>query len=78
MTRLLWIAWLALCVCARAAAHGDVPNIAAASDLQFALPQVAALFEAHSGHPVKLIFGSSGNLRAVTSTPRRSLLRPEA
>lgn len=37
------------------------PTIAAASDLNAALPEVAALFEKATGKRVKLTFGSSGN-----------------
>ena len=37
------------------------PLIAAASDLQFALTDIAALFQSRSGQKVKLTFGSSGN-----------------
>jgi len=37
------------------------PLIAAASDLQFALTDIAALFQSLSGQKVKLSFGSSGN-----------------
>ena len=37
------------------------PLIAAASDLQFALTDIAALFQSQSGQKVKLTFGSSGN-----------------
>lgn len=37
------------------------PNIAAASDLQFALAEVAASFTKETGQTVNLTFGSSGN-----------------
>lgn len=36
--------------------------VAAAADLQFALPEVGRLFEAETGQPVVFSFGSSGNL----------------
>ncbi len=39
------------------------PIVAAASDLQFALEDVASRFQADSGHTVRLNFGSSGNFR---------------
>jgi molybdate transport system substrate-binding protein len=39
----------------------DAPTIAAASDLQFALTEVAAAFHARTGKDIKLAFGSSGN-----------------
>jgi molybdate transport system substrate-binding protein len=38
-----------------------IPVVAAASDLQYALSEVAAAFERASGRSVKLTFGSSGN-----------------
>jgi molybdate transport system substrate-binding protein len=40
----------------------DVPKVAAAADLQFALSEVAEKFRAAVGGEVKLTFGSSGNL----------------
>jgi molybdate transport system substrate-binding protein len=44
-----------------ARADDKAPVIAAASDLKFALGDVAARFEAETGHRVTLNFGSSGN-----------------
>jgi molybdate transport system substrate-binding protein len=53
---------LLLCAClvtpARAA---DAPTVAAASDLKFALEEIASAFATATGKPVKLAFGSSGN-----------------
>ena len=40
----------------------EVPVIAAAANLSFALPEIAAAFERATGRRVKLAFGSSGNL----------------
>ena len=43
-------------------AHSSrAPLIAAASDLQFALTEIAALFQSRTGQAVQLSFGSSGN-----------------
>ncbi|MBI3709121.1 MAG: molybdate ABC transporter substrate-binding protein [Proteobacteria bacterium] len=59
------IAWLLaatgtpIATCARAA--DDVPNIAAAADLKFALEQVIARFRQDTSSDVRLAFGSSGN-----------------
>jgi len=53
-------------IIALAPAHAvaaPVPNIAAASDLQFALTEIAADFTRDTRGQVKLVFGSSGNLR---------------
>src|SRR3954451_5292554 len=41
----------------------DVPNVAAASDLQFALEEIAATFNRDTGKSVRITFGSSGNFR---------------
>jgi molybdate transport system substrate-binding protein len=41
----------------------QVPSIAAASSLQFALPEVLAEFKQQTGHSVRATFGSSGNFR---------------
>lgn len=39
----------------------DIPSVAAAADLKFALVEVAAQFQKETGRSVKLSFGSSGN-----------------
>jgi len=44
-----------------ASARAQELRVAAASDLQAALPEIAAQFEKTTGHHVALIFGSSGN-----------------
>ena len=46
---------------ARAQPAGEPPTIAAASDLQFAVTEIAAAFTAETGKKVKLSFGSTGN-----------------
>ncbi|MDP3488906.1 MAG: molybdate ABC transporter substrate-binding protein [Phenylobacterium sp.] len=40
------------------------PTVAAAADLQFALPQVVEAFRAQGGGPLRLVFGSSGAFTA--------------
>lgn len=59
--RLAAMAVIVLLCAPIAAAARDVPVVAAASDLQFALEEVAAAFQAETGRAVRLSFGSSGN-----------------
>lgn len=59
--RLLLPTLLLLCQAMPAAARDARPLIAAASDLQFALTELAAAFEAETGQGVRLAMGSSGN-----------------
>jgi molybdate transport system substrate-binding protein len=66
--RPLRIFLLALCLAAHglasavaSAASGDAPAVAAASDLKFALEEMAAQFRTSTQREVKLVFGSSGN-----------------
>ncbi len=46
-----------------AALASDRPIVAAASDLQYALEEIAGQFHADTGRSVRLNFGSSGNFR---------------
>lgn len=59
--RLLIAAFLLVALPTSTPHAADVPVVAAASDLQFALPEVAAAFTAETGRKVELAFGSSGN-----------------
>ncbi len=51
---------LLICFFSQVSAAQEI-TVAAASDLQFVFPKVAAEFQKETGHPVKLVFGSSGN-----------------
>jgi molybdate transport system substrate-binding protein len=92
MTRgafLLSLAAGCLCWCAGTAAAQTL-TVAAASDLQSALPAIVSAFEKETGRKVTLTFGSSGNffaqiqngapfdvfLSADIDYPRRLELRP--
>ncbi|HLQ52339.1 MAG TPA: molybdate ABC transporter substrate-binding protein, partial [Terriglobales bacterium] len=55
---------LALTLWVSAMAHAQELRVAAAADLNFALPQIAKAFEAQTGTKVLLSFGSSGNFFA--------------
>jgi molybdate transport system substrate-binding protein len=52
---------LLFCLTAAPVLSADVPPIAAAADLKFALADIAEAFERQTGEKVKLSFGSSGN-----------------
>ena len=52
---------LLVLLCAAPAWCTEVPNIAAAADLKFALSEIAAAFQIQTGQTLKLSFGSSGN-----------------
>ncbi|MGX5652091.1 extracellular solute-binding protein [Hydrogenophaga borbori] len=59
-----WTAAVALSAAALPTLHAQtVPTLAAASDLKFAIEEVAARFEKDSGHKLRLVFGSWGNFK---------------
>lgn len=55
------IAGLAIEMTGADAQQADMPVIAAAADLKFAVTEIAAAFKADTGKEVKLSFGSTGN-----------------
>ena len=62
--RAVWAALTACMIAAmplRGAAQDEAPVIAAASDLQFAVTELAEAFTAETGQAVRLAFGSTGN-----------------
>lgn len=57
-----WLATATLSTMAFCPLHAQtVPTLAAASDLKFAIEEVAARFKRDTGQDIKLVFGSSGN-----------------
>lgn len=58
---ILLTAFLSFCGLAAGATAADVPAVAAASDLKFALEETASQFRRANARDVKLVFGSSGN-----------------
>lgn len=56
----LWLVVIAGAPTVLSAQSTDVPTVAAASDLNAALPEVAARFTRTTGRTVTLVFGSSG------------------
>jgi len=52
-----------LAVIAAPGAAADAPLVAAASDLRFALDEIAARFARDAGDAVRIVYGSSGNFR---------------
>jgi len=61
LRRALIAAFAAFALAGPAAAQGPAPLVAAASDLQFALAEIAAAYTAETGETVRLTFGSTGN-----------------
>jgi molybdate transport system substrate-binding protein len=55
---------LILCISAPGSAQPKQIRVAAASDLETVMPEIAGSFEAQTGTRVELIFGSSGNFFA--------------
>ena len=65
ITRLVAVAFMLAGLLLKSVSHATdarTPVIAAASSLQFALPEIAESFTQSTGHKLKLVFGSSGNL----------------
>lgn len=56
-----WVIGLILTLSSAVAAWADAPIIVAASDLKFAVEEIATKFRNETKRDVKLVFGSSGN-----------------
>jgi molybdate transport system substrate-binding protein len=63
MPRILAAAFAALVLAAMPAVAAAAPGIAAASDLKFALDEIARAWSRETGRGVRLVYGSSGNFR---------------
>lgn len=61
---LVWLGTLSLTPALAQAQAKAIPTLAAASDLKFAIEEVAAQFEKATGYRLRLVFGSSGNFYA--------------
>ena len=58
----------ALIICSAVISHAqDVPQVAAASDLKFALDEIVIAYTKETGGSVKVAYGSSGNFRQQIS-----------
>lgn len=61
MTLRRWNRWAVLIFLLGRFARAQDITVAAASDLQFAMPEITALFQNNTGKTVKVVYGSSGN-----------------
>lgn len=48
-------------LCCASSARADVPSVAVAANLNFAMPEIVAAFKQKTGRDVRLAFGASGN-----------------
>src|SRR5262245_45868640 len=62
--RIFAAVFLALCLCVARPVHAEQVNVAAASDLNFAIKEIIQQFERDTGNQVRLTLGSSGNFYA--------------